>query len=1429
MKKTTFWAFFFLLIFSSQYSFSYPETINSKKKSSCNFSKDKQPIKQQNSRTSKKHEAKVLTSLGVGDIGFSSFNTDGDDEFSFVLLTDISGTTEIHFTDQGFNDVSNTLFGSEGTITWTYTGNLPSGTEVSILLPKNANTTGTSTVGGIETGTTSETGSFSMSSSGDSLIAYTGTVGTPTTYIAAIYIGGAGFTNNASTSTSSGIPLGLSIGANTAMQTGNTDDNFQYNCALGDISTVSNLRASLFTIGNFTNTTSTINYPAPGCAYLTGGNTPPTISIDNSTLAYVEGTAAVQIDAAGTVNDPDGDADWNGGTLVVQITANNEAADVLSISDIDGDGTAITISGTNIFSNGVDIGDLSTSGGSVTNGTALTITFDSDATNANVQEVLQSLRYRNISANPITSNRTITITATDSNTASANDTRTVSVTSTPDVTSVNVPSNDTYVANEDLNFIINFNENITVNTGGGVPQLAINIGVSTRQATYQSGTGTTALTFRYTVQTGDLDTDGIVVGTLDPNNGTLQNGSGVNANLTLNGVGSTTSVLVDAIAPTGYSVVIDQSPINAANDDAVSFSFAGAEVGATYNYTFTSSGAPGSVTGSGTIATATDQITAIDISGLADGTITLSVTLTDVNGNTGTAATDTETKETVAPTGYSVVIDQSPINAANDDAVSFTFAGAEVGASYNYAFTSSGAPGSVTGSGTIATATDQITSIDISGLADGTITLSVTLTDVNGNTGAAATDTKTKETVAPTGYSVTIDQSPINAANDDAVSFSFASAEVGVTYNYTFTSSGAPGSVTGSGTISTATDQITAIDISGLADGTITLSVTLTDVNGNTGAVATDTETKETVAPTGYSVTIDQSPINAANDDAVSFSFAGAEVGATYNYTFTSSGAPGSVTGSGTISTATDQITAIDISGLADGTVTLSVTLTDVNGNTGTAATDTETKETVAITWTGTTNNDWNTASNWNPNSVPVASSEVTIPNSLINYPTISSSVTVNSINIASGASLIANAAVTGTTTYTRNLPTTNWYLVSAPVSGETQQDVIANHTFATGSGSNIGIGGYTNNGATPWSYATNSSTGPLVSGAGVSMKLAAAGNVSITGNLNTSNVSFPIANGSRNNFNLIGNPFTSYVNSSTFAAANTGLLSEETVWLWDGTQYVTYNNVSPIELAPSQGFFVEANGSGNIMFSTANQSHQNSDTFMKETPIPNFELFIESDSNKKSTKVFYVADKTTGWDNGYDSKMFGGVSQNFAVYTELVTNNEGKKLAIQTLPNVNYETMVVPVGIIAEAGEEITFSINSLNLPTGIEVYLEDRNINTFINLSSENYTITLSESTNNSGQFYLHTTNQSLSNTDAILNSINLYKSSNKTITINGLYSNKASLSIYSIIGQEMFSKEFSSNGNTNIKLPKLSSGVYLAKLNTPQGDVSKKIIID
>jgi hypothetical protein len=49
----------------------------------------------------------------------------------------------------------------------------------------------------------------------------------------------------------------------------------------------------------------------------------------------------------------------------------------------------------------------------------------------------------------------------------------------------------------------------------GTPRLVLTIGSTTQYATYQSGTGTSTLVFRYTVQAGDLDSDGIAVASVD--------------------------------------------------------------------------------------------------------------------------------------------------------------------------------------------------------------------------------------------------------------------------------------------------------------------------------------------------------------------------------------------------------------------------------------------------------------------------------------------------------------------------------------------------------------------------------------------------------------------------------------------------------------------------------------------------------------------------------------------------------------------------------------------------------------------------------------------------------------------------------------------------------------------------------------------------
>ena len=56
---------------------------------------------------------------------------------------------------------------------------------------------------------------------------------------------------------------------------------------------------------------------------------------------------------------------------------------------------------------------------------------------------------------------------------------------------------------------------------------------------------------------------------------------------------------------------------------------------------------------------------------------------------------------------------------------------------------------------------------------------------------------------------------------------------------------------------------------------------------------------------------------------------------------------------------------------------------------------------------------------------------------------------------MASGSSLIANSTFSGNVTYTRNLATTNWYLVSSPVMGQDIDTFVSAEGLASGTNNN--------------------------------------------------------------------------------------------------------------------------------------------------------------------------------------------------------------------------------------------------------------------------------------------------------------------------------------------------------------------------------------
>ncbi|WP_334055685.1 lamin tail domain-containing protein [Polaribacter sp. P097] len=501
-------------------------------------------------------------------------------------------------------------------------------------------------------------------------------------------------------------------------------------------------------------------------------------------------------------------------------------------------------------------------------------------------------------------------------------------------------------------------------------------------------------------------------------------------------------------------------------------------------------------------------------------------------------------------------------------------------------------------------------------------------------------------------------------------------------------------------------------------------------------------------------------------------------------------------------------------------------------------------------TWSGTTNNVWSTATNWLDSDNPSAASDnIYIPSGLTNYPTTSSAVTVNATFVGSGASLIAQSTYSGTIYYQRNLGTTNWYLVSSPVGGENMTDMRANNDFASGTASNIGFAPYDNSQASSndrWDYFANTATTALVDGKGYSTKLASAGNITFSGSMNVSDfTSINLSDnsgGSGNAFNLLGNPYPSFISISSLLSANdsggNNLLTESTIWIWnEGTSTYDQRNSATTGanafIAPGQGFFVNADGASTTFNITeVMQSHGSGESFQKNSRTE-IKLFLSDESKIRKSEIYYINGTTTNFDNGYDSSIFGGITNDFQVYTKHVTNNnvDEQKLGIQSLPNSNYENMVIPIGVIADANKEITFSTEVANLPEGLNVYLEDRTANTFTQLDEVNseYKITLTEKLDGIGRFYLHTTSSALDLKEVDLNSIRIYQTSNSNLMIAGLPQGKSTFKLFNLLGKEILNNSFSSSGNKEIVLPNLASGIYIVQLETESGKLNKKITLE
>ena len=525
--------------------------------------------------------------------------------------------------------------------------------------------------------------------------------------------------------------------------------------------------------------------------------------------------------------------------------------------------------------------------------------------------------------------------------------------SAPTVSSVSVPANSTYKTGDNLDFTANFSAAVTVS---GTPRIPLTIGATTRYASYVSGSGTSALVFRYIVPSGDADADGIAVGaSIDANGGTIADSTPTNATLTLNSVGSTTAVLVDAVAPTISSVTSSTTNGTYKIGDTISVQVNFSEVvivtgGPQLTLETGATDRTASYAGGGgtTALTFTYTVQAGDVSADLDYVSTSALALNggaikDAAGNNATltlatpgaanslAANKALVVDGVRPTlASAITISDTALKIGDTATVTFTFAEAVTGFTTVDVTAPNGSVSNLTtGDGGI-TWTATLTPNASTTAASNVLTLDYTgIADSSGNvgTGTATSGNYAVDTVRPTlASAITISDTALKIGETATVTFTFTEAIIGFTAADLTVPNGSLSTLTtGDGGI-TWTATLTPSASTTAASNVLTLDLTgIADTAGNAGAGTVDSGNYavETVAPTVSSIARVGTAVSNASSVAFTVTFSEGVTGVdTSDFTLTATGsAAGTVASVSTTSTSVYVVTVNAVTG--DGTLRL--------------------------------------------------------------------------------------------------------------------------------------------------------------------------------------------------------------------------------------------------------------------------------------------------------------------------------------------------------------------------------------------------------------------------------------------------------------------------------------------------------------------------
>ncbi len=415
-------------------------------------------------------------------------------------------------------------------------------------------------------------------------------------------------------------------------------------------------------------------------------------------------------------------------------------------------------------------------------------------------------------------------------------------------------TNGTYSAGSNVFVTLSFNE--AINTSGlttSNTSVTLNVGGNLRTASYdasrssQAGVSNAAanlLVFKYTVQAGESDTDGIalVANSLAIGGTVLDRAPVPNlssaSNFTFAGGSNPLAVI-----PATTVVPVPGAPtITGLSDDT---GVAGDGITADTTLTLSGTAAAGATvtvsagsTQVGTTTAGASGAWSVTTAALASGSYAFTAVATTAGGTSVASAARSATVDALAPTATVTGGAGAAAVATTTYTVTFSETVTGVGAA-DFQVNGTGVTGAVTG---VTAGTGNSYTVTVGNIAgSGQMSLGIVnsgITDVAGNAVGAVTNTagsRTVDRVAPAAFTVVpVGNGNYNATSSSGATFSLTGAEAGTTFTWVV-KNGATATAVGNATAAALPmGGVAMTGLGTLADGSYTLEVTLADTAGNT-------------------------------------------------------------------------------------------------------------------------------------------------------------------------------------------------------------------------------------------------------------------------------------------------------------------------------------------------------------------------------------------------------------------------------------------------------------------------------------------------------------------------------------------------------------------------------------------------------------------